>query len=365
MSRVTRAQLARANFIAAGVLALAFNGCRSDDTVVLGAAPETTVAPETGIGLGSLRLPLVTPDTAQYRLRDATFDITRSGTPVTTLDSELAPDAEALTAELNPGQYTITLRDGWSLEQLGGDAGASVVRAALISANPTTFAVRNDRVTIVAYTFTTTAGIVTFGEGSVSVRLGVADPASLGSCDIANQFGCNSGQHCLIGNEQGDSFCATPGNIEVGEPCSSEQCVFAAQCLALDPAAPGVSVCTALCNPAFQQFGCDCRGLSFADNVGVCGPPPPGSCDLLDPASCPAGQACQFPGGAFGTCGEPGTVGEGGSCFGEECQAGFDCFGDDPQSGFTGTCFRFCDLAAPDCDFCFGVGTGDVGRCFL
>jgi hypothetical protein len=362
---ITRARLA-ANFMAAGALALAFGACRSsDDTVVLGGPAQATTQAEPAQALGSLRLPLVTPDAAKYRLRSAVFAIARAGAAVVSLDSEDDPDAEALTVDLSPGQYTISLADGWSLERLGGDAGVTVVRAALISANPVRFTVRNDRVTSVAFTFTTTGGVVTFGEGSVSVRLGVVDPASLGSCDVVNQTGCNPGQNCLLADDQGATFCATSGDLEVGAPCSSEQCVAGAQCLALDPAAPGASVCTALCNPDFSVFGCDCRGLSFADEVGVCGPLPADACDLLDPSSCPAGQACQFPGGSFGVCGEPGSAPAGSSCFGEVCEAGLDCFGDDPQAGFLGTCFRFCDLDAPECDFCFDVGTGRVGRCFL
>ena len=239
------------------------------------------------------------------------------------------------------------------------------MRAALISQNPAGFAIRNDRVTTVAFTFTTSGGVVTFGEGAVSVRLGVADPASLGSCDVASQTGCLDGQHCLIGDAAGKTFCATPGQLAVGEPCSSEQCVFAAQCLAVDPSAPARTTCTRLCNPLSSPFGCDCQGLSLGDEVGVCGPPPASACDLLDPSSCPGGLACQYPGGSFGTCGTAGSSPEGSPCFGEECEAGLDCFGDDAELGFTGTCYRFCDIQAPDCEFCFDVGTGAVGRCFL
>jgi hypothetical protein len=366
---VTLKRAFAANLVMAGALALAFSACRSDDMVVLGNQPEPSNGAEAPEALGSLRLPLVTPDVDKYRLRTAIFDVARSGAPIATLDSEDDPNADALTLELSPGQYTITLRDGWSLERLGsgggGDAGVTVVRAALVSANPARFTVRNDRVSNVAFTFTTTGGTVTFGEGAVNVRLGVADPTTLASCDIANQSGCNSGQHCLLADDQGGTFCASPGDLELGEPCSSEQCVFGAQCLALDSSAPDESVCTALCNPAFPPFGCDCRGLSIGDDIGVCGPPPEGACDLLEPASCPAGETCQFPGGSFGVCGEPGPLQEGQSCFGEVCGAGLDCFGDDPQSGFSGTCFRFCDLRAPECDFCFDVGTGQAGRCFL
>lgn len=335
--------------------------CESGPIVMVAGQEEIEAARE----VGSLSLPLVTPDTGRFRLRNALFNITRSGAPVVTLDSEVDPDAEALTTDLNPGQYVIDLADGWSLEELLPDGTATPVRAALITPNPASFSVRNERTTVVAYTFTTANGQVTFGEGAVSVRLGVADPASLGSCDIANQSGCLAGQHCILGSAEGDTFCATPGDLPVGAPCSSEQCVFGAQCLALDLSAPGDSTCTQLCNPAFPPFGCDCRGLSFSEDVGVCGPPPAGSCDLLDSSSCGEGLACQFQGGSFGVCGTPGDLGQGSSCFGEECQAGMECFGDDPEFGFSGTCLLFCDLQAPACEFCFDVGTGNAGRCFF
>jgi hypothetical protein len=42
-----------------------------------------------------------------------------------------------------------------------------------------------------------------------------------------------------------------------------------------------------------------------------------------------------------------------------------ECFGDDAMSGQSGTCLLFCDLRDPACEFCFDVGTGDIGRCFF
>jgi hypothetical protein len=350
---------------AAALLVGAALGCRaSDDTRIHGALEPLEPGQEAS-ATGSLTVPLITPDAAPYRLRRALFDVERSGASVLSLDSERDADAEALTAELDPGQYQIRLNDGWALEQLDAAGSPSPVRAALISPNPVGFGVRDGRVTTVAFTFTTSAGVVTFGAGAVSVRLGVMDPSSLGSCDIVNQAGCAEGQHCLLGDTDGKTFCATPGRLAIGASCSSEQCEFGAQCLALDIAAPELTTCTALCNPLSSPFGCDCRGLGAGDDVGVCGPPPPGACDLLDPASCPEGLTCQYPGGSFGACGTPGSAGKGESCFGEECAAGLDCFGDDPELGFSGTCYRFCDVQAPDCEFCFEVDTGSVGRCFL
>ncbi|HWO13621.1 MAG TPA: hypothetical protein VNN80_29165, partial [Polyangiaceae bacterium] len=163
-------------------LGLVFNACRStDETVLLGG--ERPAARD----LGSLYVPLVTPDAVKHRLRNALFEVARSGVVIASLNSEDAPDAEALSTTLNPGQYQVRLGDGWFLERLEEDGSATPVRAALISPNPAGFEVRNGRVTNVAFTFTTSSGTVTFGEGSVNVRLSVSDPASLPSCDIANQ----------------------------------------------------------------------------------------------------------------------------------------------------------------------------------
>jgi hypothetical protein len=346
--------------------ALAAGGCSSSDAGVVrdgSGDPASSAGAEDGIG--SLRLALVTAETARFRLRNAVFDITRAGTLVVSLSSEAAdPDAEELTATLSQGRFSVTLRDGWTLERLPDDGSpAEPVRAALITPNPTDVSIRDQRETTVVYNFTTALGAVSFGRGSVDVRIGLVDPSSLASCDIVNQSGCASGQTCLMADDGGRTYCATAGTLPAGAPCSSEQCVLGAQCLEIEGAAP---VCVAFCNPLAPTFGCDCQGLSFDDALGVCGPPPTGSCDLLAQSGCAEGEACQLPSGsAFGVCGQPGTLGERESCFGEVCGPGLDCLGDDPALGFAGTCFRFCDLSAPSCDFCVDVGTGSVGRCFL
>lgn len=326
-----------------------------------GLAPSLVPAVLVPAELGALSVSLVTTVASEHRLRGAIFSVDRAGVTVTTLDAEAAVDAEALRAELPPGPYRLTLGGGWWLERLQEDGSAALVHAALISPNPVAFEVHGGRVTRVAFTFTTPTGTLTLGQGSVEVRLGVVDPASLAACDVASQTGCAAGQHCLLG--AGQAFCATPGELPVGATCSAEQCVAGAQCLALAPGSP--RTCTALCDPSLPAYGCDCVGVTGLDAVGVCGPPPPSACDLLDPGGCPDGQVCQYPGGSFGVCGAPGAQPEGGLCFGEECEAGLDCYGDEPAFGVPGTCLRFCDLLAPECELCFGTGTGDAGRCFL
>lgn len=346
---------------ALGCMLVALGACGSDDAVII-----TVPGAEAEVALGSVELPLVTPDSGLHRLRNAVFDIESiAGVPVATLDSELDPDATSLRAELAQGSYRVALRSGWALERLSADGSAERVHAALVSSNPAVVSIRNDRVTQLVFTFTTSTGTVVFGSGTVSIGAAFVEPTSLGSCELVTQIGCNSGQTCLMGDDAGKTFCATAGELEVGAACDSEQCVIGAQCLAVDPAAPSQRECARLCNPDAPIFGCNCLGLAFDEGVGICGPPPANACDLLTQTGCAEGEACQLPGGSFGVCGPPGTVPEGGTCFGEECEAGLDCSGDDANSGIAGTCLRFCDLAAPTCEFCFDVGTAPLGRCFV
>jgi len=225
---------------------------------------------------GTLQLPLVTPLQSQYRLRDALFDIsTRAQVAVATLDSESDPDASSLSLDLQPGSYQINLRDGWRLEQLG-DAGAAATSAALLTQNPLAFDVANASVTELVYSFTTNQGLVTFGRGSVSVSVQVTPVEALASCSILDTSSCPSGQTCLLANDGGRTFCAEPGALKVGAPCSSEQCVAGAQCLALDSQQPDDKVCTRFCDPASPRPGCDCRALASPVGVGVCMPRAPG-----------------------------------------------------------------------------------------
>lgn len=261
MKRMNHQWMRCACGIALAIAALGGAGCGSDEA----SSATEQLDPFTG----SVRLPLVTPTRDQFRLRGASFDIERPGFELT-LDSDSDPDATALTAALDTGSYQITLRDGWSLERLG-DAGGPVA-AALLTENPLSFDIQNGRVTELLYRFATESGIVTFGSGELSISVDVTDSAPSASCSLVGAFGCAEGQTCLFSGEQGQTFCAVPGALRVGEACSSDQCVAGAQCLALDPANPGARTCTRFCAPSVQSPGCDCRALAFDDDVGVCVP---------------------------------------------------------------------------------------------
>jgi len=216
--------------------------------------------------LGSLHMPLVTPEQQAFRLRTALFDITRSGDAVLTLDSESDPAAVALDAELLQGSYEIQLRDGWALERQG-DAGGPV-SAALLTANPLGFDVSSARVTELVYGFATEQGSVTFGRGEASVSFNVAPIAPSAGCSVLDRSSCPSGQTCLLAGDTGRTFCAQPGALPVGAACSSDQCVAGAQCLSLDPSHPEQKVCARFCNPA-SSF-CGCQGITTDPSVGLC-----------------------------------------------------------------------------------------------
>jgi hypothetical protein len=312
--------------------------------------------------LGMLRLPLVTPVQGSYRLHSATFVIkTQNGTTIATLDSDTDPDAQALTVALSPSDYTVLLQDGWELDSVAGDGTETPIQAALISANPQSFNIKSATDTDLTFTFTTAYGVVNIGNGTANVTVDVTSNVGLTACDVVGGYynACPSGKTCLLADATGRGFCGNPGTLPVGSLCSSEQCVAGSQCLKADPSNPSQGICTDFCDTTATNFGCNCVSLGFASsNVGICGPTPQGSCDMLAQTGCAAGEACQYTGGSFGTCGTPGATPTGDSCSSETCVAGATCH--------SGTCMKFCDTnvytPGSGC-YCTNVGTGDVGRC--
>jgi hypothetical protein len=334
-------------------------------------------APEAGgdevsldVERGQLRLPLLTTNTDTFRLSQALFQLeSASGNRLLTLDSDIDPEAEQLEAELAEGSYRSLLDSGWVLQRIADDGTAVPVNAALLTPNPTPFEIRNDRITDVNYTFSTDQGSITLGEGQVRITLDVtAQPIPI-SCSPLNNFGCPQGQTCLLAGDAEATYCASSGTLPVGAECSSEQCVAGAQCLALDADEPTRRTCTRFCSMFNNEFGCNCTSAGASDeNLGVCGPLPPGACDLLTQTGCAPGQACQHTSGAFGSCGPAGIRGQRELCNNDsDCAPGFDCF-----NGFfgQGACSAFCDIQQGQFEacsefgtFCSSVGTGTIGRC--
>ena len=317
---------------------------------------EPTEDPATGI----VHVALVTATKSAYRLRSAQFAVTtQNSSPVVTLDSETNPDASVLTASLSQGPYLVRLMDGWALYRIDDDTTLTQVRGALLSPNPQSFVITKSMESDVTFTFTTEDGIVNIGSGPLSITFDGSPNTGLPACDLRGFFSsCPSGQSCLLADAVGRTFCASTGSLPPGAACTSEQCQAGSQCLKLDPDHPDQGSCTQFCDTSSTTFGCNCQSLGIANSsAGICGPLPPAACDLLTQTNCPTGQACQFLGGSFGTCGTPGTTPAGAQCTGQTCMAGFDCF--------QGRCLQFCDerVNTPGC-LCFGAGTGFIGRCF-
>lgn len=242
--------------------ALGAAGCSSGDSV--------TVVERQTQGLGRLHLPLVTSSEDRFRLRSATFDVVNlAETRTVTLSSELDPDATSLDTVLPQDSYSITLQGGWVLERLAADATIVPVHAALLTANPTLFDIADDQSRSIIYSFTTDEGRVDFGEGALRIAVDVTPSQALAGCELTSRSSCPEGQTCLIADSMGRTFCAAPGALPVGSPCSSEQCVAGAQCLrGLDPAQPDAGQCMRFCNTS-SSF-CGCESLSFDADVGVC-----------------------------------------------------------------------------------------------
>lgn len=318
---------------------------------------------------GLLQLPLVTPEPASYRLRKALIDITtRGGNRIETLDSDATQEeAAALELELAQGEYTADLRDGCRLERLDGEQ-ATAVNAALLTPNPASFAIESGQVRDVVFTFTTDDGVIALGQGSVSIGIEVVSVAPLADCALYVGW-CPGNLTCLLADQSGRTFCAQPGSLPVGSPCSGEQCQAGSQCLSLEPERPERRTCVRYCDTTASLWACNyiSAGMAASPYVGVCAPLPANACDLLS-SQCGEGMACQYLGGAWGVCGTPGERAEGEECSQpEECAAGLRCFHDQPGAQL-GHCWRFCDTRDPLGSGCengcwFVDGTGHVGVC--
>ncbi|HET7502374.1 MAG TPA: hypothetical protein VFK02_15250 [Kofleriaceae bacterium] len=126
---------------------------------------------------GQIVVPLLQPGPhgELFHLANATFDIVgNSNGVVTTLDA--GGFESAATVELPPGLYTITLRDGWSLER-STDGGAifEEVSALLGTPNPTVLRVLANVPQVLQFNF-----LIRSTDGTLAITLGVIpDPRQL------------------------------------------------------------------------------------------------------------------------------------------------------------------------------------------
>ena len=150
-ARIPSAILAAALLVAAAPLAA---GCatNADDPVT-----------------GQLMLPLQQPgpDGALYHLANATFDITGAGGFLETVDGSGNQSAVAVT--LQPGLFTVTLRDGWVLQKsVDGGTTFQPVSALLGSLNRAGFRVLANQPTIIEFDF-----LIRDTTGTLEIKLGV------------------------------------------------------------------------------------------------------------------------------------------------------------------------------------------------
>lgn len=125
-------------------------------------------APEEPTDSSTVWIPLVQPgsDGTVYRLRDAIFHVTGpGGVDLIVVGGD---DDAGVSLILAPGQHSVELLDGWSLERsVDGGVFEPLTDAILASENPDTFRVFANRTQTVAFQFilrTTTADVtITFG----------------------------------------------------------------------------------------------------------------------------------------------------------------------------------------------------------
>jgi hypothetical protein len=123
---------------------------------------------------GSVHVPLTTTGNvshAQYKLGPASFLITgEPGGPFQPLTVAADGAQSSLEVPLNPGVYSVTLEDGWTLQQgtpAAGNAGTqwSPVTATLTTPNPQTFSVQQYQSTDVNFLFHLGLSAVNLGIG--------------------------------------------------------------------------------------------------------------------------------------------------------------------------------------------------------
>jgi hypothetical protein len=126
--------------------------------------------------LGTLRLSLrgTGPSGASFRLTGGHFAI--DGAQSATLETDSDPDAVQLTHTLVPGDYSITLANGWVLQKLDASGTWGAVSAKLVSDNPLAFSIAAATTTDVRFVFRTASGPVVVEPGQVNVGIEIEEP---------------------------------------------------------------------------------------------------------------------------------------------------------------------------------------------
>jgi hypothetical protein len=223
-------------------------------------------AEEAATGNVNLALLGQAPSGVQYRLRNATFNVT--GPTSVSLDSEVDPNATALSATLSVGSYSAQLAGQWALERLDA-MGPVVVEATLVSPNPATFDVIAGSVTNLVFQFATNGTIVTIGTGDLQISIGVTETSGGGggSCTLLDPATCPPGTWCgPISIDQ--VACQSGGMTPVGSACSATSlCVSGAVCVDIGAGPTCIKVCDFTDPTTCSPLGCQNVGAML---FGLC-----------------------------------------------------------------------------------------------
>lgn len=138
-------------------------------------------APRRYTGTVSMAL-TATNGSTTYRLVGATFDVTG---PVSQTVSP-APGDAIFKLELPAGDYTIKLRDGWTMQSSTGGAPFAFVEAALAGPASQDFTIFAQEVTHVRFSFRAGAEVMAFGDGQLSLEIGVNEGGDPTACNVAH-----------------------------------------------------------------------------------------------------------------------------------------------------------------------------------
>ncbi|MBS2025620.1 MAG: hypothetical protein JST92_24745 [Deltaproteobacteria bacterium] len=147
--------------------------------VALGCGTGTEAQPH----LGSVRMALTASNGATtYRLSGATFDISGAKWLSVTPDRSDA----IFKVELPAGDYTIALRDGWTMQTSVGGAAYTNVDAALAGPASQTFSIFDQEITTVKFSFKAGPDVFAFGDGELELQIGVNEGSDPTACSIAH-----------------------------------------------------------------------------------------------------------------------------------------------------------------------------------
>lgn len=156
-------------------------------SVLLGSAMTwACVSHETGRADQTGRLQVALKGTSaqgvSYRLRSGTFDIT--GPSMVTVSTEDELDAASIEVDLKPGEYSVALVTGWSMEREAEDGTLERVAAVLTSSDSQMFTIEEAKTANVRFRFRVTDDVVELGDGTLVIGIDVDDATQSGDAGV-------------------------------------------------------------------------------------------------------------------------------------------------------------------------------------